>query len=222
MTALVLSSDLLDNGLNALALANKIVICSTEPTSYATAISTSPLHLLGQSTYAIGDVFNPIGNTQSGRSITSINVSSATVAASGTPVCVAFLDDANSRLLAYGPIAPVAGSTSVTAAATWAVDSYEIMMPGMQYPWPNITSTGGVPSVDLNFVAGRYYGSTMSSTINRSNTLFHFDGADGSTVFTDATGRHAAVAEKWSAKTGYSTSQVWHIKSTCRWWLYSL
>ena len=178
MSGLFLSSDVLDGGLNALALANKIVLCSTDvPASYTAASSAKQLAV---STFAIGSVFpsSGIADAFDGRSITSVNVSTGTFTATGTPQVWAVLDDANARMLCYGPM--IASTASVTSGSTFYLDAIKIDMPGASYTFPQ---TFAPPAVDMNFAADRYF---ANSTTFSPVFLAHFDGVDGSTSFTDS------------------------------------
>ncbi len=106
-----LSSYVLDNGLQAIdALADKIYVCSQEPTTYSEATTTG--------TYALGvNDFGSAGGaingtmsdaTPNGRSITTNAITGGTFLQSGTVVAWAVVDSANSRLLATGSVTSIA------------------------------------------------------------------------------------------------------------------
>jgi hypothetical protein len=112
-------------GLNAFALANNIVICSAMPTSYANAVSLT----LGTMAFGIGSCFGSITDYSGpppGNQLSSVAVTAGSVTANGTPDCWAVLDDANSRLLAWGPLT---GATAVTADQSWTLASFTIQVP---------------------------------------------------------------------------------------------
>ena len=123
--ALALVAPAIDAGLAAYALANKIVICSTVPTTYTEANVT---YKLGTKDFGIGGVFGSIAAGSIGRQISSTAVTDGTVSTNGTPVCWAVLDDANSRLLASGPMT---GAAAVTTTQKWKLDSFTILVPGV-------------------------------------------------------------------------------------------
>lgn len=102
LITLVLGDAMLDYGLNTFALANKIIVCSQSPVSYADALTRQ----IGVKNLGIGSVLasGPVDATPDGRKVTTVAVSGGVVTTNGMPVCWAVIDDANLRLLASGPM----------------------------------------------------------------------------------------------------------------------
>ena len=111
-----------DNGLTVLDTeANRMDICSTEPTSYAEATST---YTLGNSTsLSIGA---PADRAGGGREVTVAAISDGTVTSTGTAVYYAIVDTVNSRLLATGSLS---ASQSVTSGNSFTLTSVAIGIP---------------------------------------------------------------------------------------------
>lgn len=111
-----------DNGLTVLDTeANRIDICSTEPTTYTEATST---YTLGNSTsLSIGA---PADRSGGGREVTVAAISDGSVTATGTAAYYAIVDTSNSRLLATGSLS---ASQSVTSGNTFTLTSVTIGIP---------------------------------------------------------------------------------------------
>lgn len=111
-----------DNGLTVLDTeANRMDICSTEPTSYAEATST---YTLGNSTsLSIGA---PQDRTGGGREVVVAAISDGSVTGTGTAAYYAIVDTINSRLLATGSLS---ASQSVTSGNTFTLTSVTIGIP---------------------------------------------------------------------------------------------
>jgi hypothetical protein len=111
-----------DNGLTTLDTeANRIDICSTEPTTYTEATST---YTLGNSTsLSIGA---PADRSGGGREVTVAAISDGSVTGTGTAAYYAIVDTSNSRLLATGSLS---ASQSVTTGNTFTLSSVSIGMP---------------------------------------------------------------------------------------------
>ncbi len=106
----ILSSRVLDLGLEVLNLeANRIYLCSAEPTTYGEATA---VYALGFNDFGVGGVFSNVTNAAPGRKVSSAPVFSGTVLANGEVTHWAVVDSVNTRLLARGPVA-VPGSVSV-------------------------------------------------------------------------------------------------------------
>ena len=124
--AFQLGNDVQSSGLAALALANKIVICSgVAPTSYANANTNT----LGTMAFGIGNCFGAPGDNSgppANMQLVSVAVTAGSVTANGTPTCWAVVDDANSRLLAWGPLS---GGVAVTIGESWTLASFTIQVP---------------------------------------------------------------------------------------------
>ena len=116
---LVLGQYAIDIGLSAFALANKILICSQTPTTYAEANTFT----VGVNNFGIGNCFGAPTAGASGRKVVSVAITSGSITANGTAMSWAVIDDANSRLLAVGPIN---GIVAVTIGQSFTLDSFEI------------------------------------------------------------------------------------------------
>jgi len=87
--------DVLDTALNYIANnANRISVCSTQPTTYTQATSTYKLAMSTSPTFT-----GPANGDTSGRKLTVDQEASINVDASGTAQHVALSDSANSKLL---------------------------------------------------------------------------------------------------------------------------
>ena len=95
MAKSVNNTDILDVALNVIKNnANKMVVCSSQPTTYAEANAT---YMLANVAMASGDFTLAAGDT-SGRKITSGAKSGVSVTNSGTATHVAWIDSTNSKL----------------------------------------------------------------------------------------------------------------------------
>jgi len=93
-----LNDRVLDNGLTVLDTeANRVDICSSEPTTYAAATST--LTLGNETSISISA---PANASPNGRKVTLSAITGASVTATGTATHYAISDTGNSRLLATG------------------------------------------------------------------------------------------------------------------------
>ena len=111
-----------DNGLTVLDTeANRLDICSQEPTSYAEATSTYTLG--NKTTPTIG---TPADRGAGGREVTVSAISDGSVTGSGTASHFAITDTVNSRLLATGILG---SSQSVTSGNTFSLSSFTIGIP---------------------------------------------------------------------------------------------
>lgn len=111
-----------DNGLTVLDTeANRLDICSTEPTTYTEATST---YTLGNKTsLSIGA---PADRTGGGREVTVASFTDGSVTGSGTAAYYAIVDTVNSRLLATGALS---SSQAVTSGNTFSISSFKIGIP---------------------------------------------------------------------------------------------
>lgn len=121
-----LADHVFDNGLNVLDIqANKIFICSDEPTTLAQADTT---YALGNSTsLSIGA---PADRSGGGRQVTIAAITDGSVTASGTATHYAIVDTSATyggpRLLATGSLT---ASQSVTSGNTFTLTSTTIGIP---------------------------------------------------------------------------------------------
>lgn len=114
-----------DNGLTVLDTeANRIDICSTEPTTYAQATSTYTLGNAANGNYP--GISAPADRTGGGRKVTVSAVTNGTVTATGTAAFFAITDTVNSRLLATGSLT---ASQSVTSGNLFTLTSLDIGIP---------------------------------------------------------------------------------------------
>lgn len=125
MTASV-ADRVLDNGLTTLDTeADKITLCSAEPTTYTEANST---YLLGSKTFSTGGAFGaPAAGSPNGRKTSSTAITDGSITGTGTATKWAVVDTANSRLLADGDLS---ASQVVTSGNTFALASFDIRIPG--------------------------------------------------------------------------------------------
>lgn len=117
-----LNDRVFDNGLTVLDTeANRIDICSQEPTTYAAATST---YTLGNSTsLSIGA---PQDRSGGGREVVVAAITDGSVTGTGTATHYAIVDTINSRLLATGSLT---ASQSVTSGNTFTLSSVAIGIP---------------------------------------------------------------------------------------------
>jgi hypothetical protein len=108
--------DVLDNE------ANRVDICSSEPTTYTEATSTASL---GNTTSIT--ISAPTDGDTSGRKVTVSAISGASVTGTGTAQYFAITDTTNSRLLATGALS--GGGQSVTSGNTFSLTAVDIEIP---------------------------------------------------------------------------------------------
>jgi hypothetical protein len=121
----VISDYVLDNGLTVIdTQANRIDICSSEPTTYAAATGAASVGnktSLGASDLTLG------AGSPNGRAITVAAVTGGAVTSSATATHYAIVDTVNSRLLVTGDVNP---DQVVTNGNTWAfASSFTIRIP---------------------------------------------------------------------------------------------
>lgn len=118
-----LANRVYDNGLSVLSSeANRIDICSTEPTTYTAATSTNSL---GNTTsISIG---SPEDGDTSGRKVVVAAVSGGSVTGSGTATHFAISDTSNTRLLVTGTL--TGGGQTVTSGNTFSLNALDIEIP---------------------------------------------------------------------------------------------
>ena len=117
-----LNDRVLDNGLTVLDTeANRVDICSSEPTTYAAATST--LTLGNEPSISISA---PADASPNGRKVTLAAIAGATVTGTGTATHYAITDTGNSRLLATGSLS---SSQAVTAGNTFSLTASDIRIP---------------------------------------------------------------------------------------------
>lgn len=117
-----LNDRVFDSGLTVLDTeANRLDICSQEPTTYAEATST---YTLGNKTsLSIGA---PADRTPSGRKVTVAAITDGTVSGTGTASHWSIVDTGNSRLLATGSLS---SSQAVTSGNTFSLAAFDIGIP---------------------------------------------------------------------------------------------
>jgi len=103
-------NDVLDAALNYIKNnATRICVCSTQPTTYAEAITT---YMLAIKTISSSDFTGPADGDVSGRKLTSNAHAGVTVSNNGTALHLALCDSATSKLL----YVKTCNSLSLTAA----------------------------------------------------------------------------------------------------------
>src|SRR5438132_181014 len=127
----VLHDRVLDLGLSVLAdEADKIYICSDEPTSYAEATGISPGYALASKDFGSpGGAFGPASSTTSpdapGRFVASTAIADGLVMRTGTAYFWAAVDSANSRLLARGGLSI---AVALSAGHFFSLPSFTLRM----------------------------------------------------------------------------------------------
>lgn len=118
-------SRVLDLGLNVLDTeADKILLCSAEPTTYTEANST---YALGDKSGSAGSRFgSPAAGSPNGRKVTSAAINDGSVTGTGTATHIAVVDTANSRLLA---VLTPSSSQAVTSGNPFTLDAFDITLP---------------------------------------------------------------------------------------------
>lgn len=112
----------LDNGLTVLDTeANRIDICSTEPTTYTEAITTFSL---GNETSI--SIAAPSDRAGGGREVVVSAITTGTVSGTGTAVFFSIVDTINSRLLATGDLS---SSQGVTSGNTFTLTEFSVGIP---------------------------------------------------------------------------------------------
>lgn len=119
-----LNDRVFDNGLTILDTeANRLDICSSEPTTYTAATSTASL---GNKSIGAGDIGAPAAGSPNGRQVTVSALTAGSVTATGTATHYAITDTVNSRLLATGALT---ASQAVTNGNTFSTSSFTIRIP---------------------------------------------------------------------------------------------
>lgn len=118
-----LEDTILDSGLGILdTLTSHIFICSTEPTTYASAATTA---LLGQKSWGAGNAFGaPAAGAPNGRKVTSIAITDGTITTSGTASWWAACGTAS--LHAHGTLA---AAQVVSSGNTFTLAAFDIRIP---------------------------------------------------------------------------------------------
>ena len=120
-----LNDRVFDNGLTILDTeANRLDICSSEPTTYTAATSTASLgNANGVNFPGIG---SPAAGSPNGRQVTVNAVTNGSVTATGTATHYAITDTSGLRLLATGALT---SSQAVTSGNTFTTSSFTIRIP---------------------------------------------------------------------------------------------
>ena len=111
----------LDAALAKLLEANRLDICSQEPTTYAEATTT---YTLGNKTSL--SVGAPTDRTPNGRKVVVAAITDGTVTGTGTATHYAISDTGNSRLLATGALS---ASQAVTSGNTFTTGTVDVGIP---------------------------------------------------------------------------------------------
>jgi len=123
--AFALGDKMLDSGIGYVSSnADKIYICSQQPTTYAEATST---YALGSANFGVGLVAGAPQAATGGRKVATNAVTAGTISAVGTPTYWAIVDSVNSLLLATGPMT---GSVTTDISKAWSLEAIEIVQTG--------------------------------------------------------------------------------------------
>lgn len=113
----------LDEGLQVLSNeANRLDICSSEPSTYAAATGGSSLG--NKTSLSVG---NPAARSPDGRRVTVAEITDGSVTGTGTATHWAITDTSNSRLLATGSLT---SSQAVTSGNDFTLSAFDIGIPG--------------------------------------------------------------------------------------------
>jgi hypothetical protein len=113
----------LDNGLSYLkSNADKIFICTAQPTTYTDATST---YALGSKNFGAGSVFPNaiVAGSPSGQKLTTAAITDGVVSTNGTAAFFAIVTSGASRLDVAGPLS---ASLSVTAGTTFSLAAFDV------------------------------------------------------------------------------------------------
>ena len=120
-----LNDRVLDFGLDVLDTeANRLDICSQEPTTFGQATTDGTYSLGNKTSLSIG---SPAARSPSGRKVTVAQITDGTVTETTTATHWAITDTVNSRLLATGSLS--AGQL-VTDGNTFTLAAFDIGIPG--------------------------------------------------------------------------------------------
>lgn len=120
----VLTQYAIDFGLDTFYDADQILVCSDEPTDYASALT----YKLGGKTFGAGATFSlPQPGSPAGRKVTSAEITDGNITANGTVVCWAAIDSTQSWLLAQGILAD---GIPVTSGQGFTLDSFDVHLTG--------------------------------------------------------------------------------------------
>lgn len=112
----------LDEGLSTLTNeANRVDVCSQEPTTYAEATST---YTLGNTTTVT--ISSPADRTGGGRQVTLSAISDGSVTGTGNATHYAIVDTTNSRLLVTGSLTT---PQQVTSGNTFSLEALDVGIP---------------------------------------------------------------------------------------------
>jgi hypothetical protein len=120
--AAILHNDVFDSGLSQLDTeADRLDICSTQPSTYTEAITT---YTLGNKTAC--SVGAPEDGDASGRKVRVAAITDGTVSGTGTAAYWSLVDVSETKLLAAGPLA---SSQGVTSGNTFTLAAFDIEIP---------------------------------------------------------------------------------------------
>lgn len=113
----------LDLGLNVLSTeANRLDVCSSEPTTYSAATDSASLG--NKTSLSVGA---PAARSPDGRRVTVAEITDGAITGTGTASHWAITDTANNRLLATGTLT---NSQAVTTGNTFTLQAFDIGIPG--------------------------------------------------------------------------------------------
>jgi len=122
----MINDRVLDNGLSVLDTeADRLYICTQEPTTYTQASAT---YALGNKSGSAGSICgSPAARSPSGRKVTTAAITDGTVTTGGTASHWAIVDSSNSRLLAAGALS---APHAVVTDYPFSLASFDIGIPG--------------------------------------------------------------------------------------------
>src|SRR5258708_2461344 len=104
---------------NVEAESTHVILCSSEPTTYAQATTTA---LLGFKSFAAGGAFgSPAAGAPNGRKVSSTAITDGTITTTGTAAWWAITDNTNSRFHAHGQLS---ATQVVTNGNTFSLTSF--------------------------------------------------------------------------------------------------
>jgi hypothetical protein len=120
----ILGDSMMDFGLNSLNLADKILFCTKQPTTYAEANTFS----IAQKTVSAGSLLRigPQAGTPNSRKVTVGTIVGAITTGTGIPVSWSIVDSVNSKFIASGPMT---GSVMIAPPNKLTLSEFTINIP---------------------------------------------------------------------------------------------
>jgi hypothetical protein len=199
--ALALGSKTLDSGLGYISSnADKIYICSIQPTTYTEATTS---YALGSANFGVGAVAGAPQAGTGGRKIVinAVTSSLGTISGVSTVASWAIVDSVNSLLLATGPLT---GGTASVMGQAWTLDAFEItqtnaflthVYDSATTAWAAAVVSGGgaVLNARKNLVDDMIVGLKSDGVWSKLDRLWLLAGADSQSANTDLVVRDSNV-----------------------------